>query len=232
VSQVEEEVCVRLLGGFSCMIGKHEVELTELPASLVVQLALEGRTLSRRSVLARLWPDLPLAQAGKRLRQTLWRIRSLTDGRLLRVTTETISLMARVDLPELEFFAKGIAGEGHRTLPAEWWLLTEELLPGWDDEVAIRAQDRWNQLRLLALQDLAGELLRAGDIMGAIEAATQATRVDELSESSHRTLVGAHLARADMARAQLTYRHYSRMLHRELGVRPSSEFTRLLAEGA
>lgn len=232
MSQTEEEVRVRLLGGLSCIIGQDEVELTELPASLVVQLALEGRSLSRRSVLGRLWPDLPLAQAAKRLRQILWRIRTLTEGRLLRVTAETITLVARVDLPELESFAKGIAGAGHRKLPPGWRLLAEELLPGWDDEVVIRAQDRWNQLRLLALQDLAGELLRAGDVMGAIEAATQATRVDELSEGSHRTLVGAHLARADMARAQLTYRHYSRMLHRELGVRPSAEFTRLLAEGA
>ncbi|WP_344836057.1 bacterial transcriptional activator domain-containing protein [Actinocorallia longicatena] len=225
-----DRVELRLLDGFACSIAGTEVALAEYPAELVIQVFLGGGRASRRSLQQRMWPDVTAENSAKRLRQLLWRVGTATGGRLLEAGAMTVTLAegVTVDVGEAEALARSLSRISPAGLPDGWEVLSRPLLPGWDSDEVTGARERWDQLRLLALQDLAAGLLRAGDVAAAIEIASRAQAIDALSEGSHRVLAAAHLARADRPRAERAYRAYARLLHTELGVPPSQEFQRLL----
>lgn len=220
---------VELLSAFKCRFGGRDLRFPGGPSSLIATVALEGDVLGRRAVQARMWPDLPPATASKRLRQLLWRIRRETG--ILDVADGEVGLAAgvEVDLREAEARAKDVV-EGPvpgGARPDAWRFLADGLLPGWTDDHVVAAQDRWDRLRIIALERLAERSLEDGAPLDALEFAAMAVRVDELAETAHRTMAAAHLARGDVAGARRVYARYERLLRRELGVDPSPAFRSL-----
>ena len=59
----------------------------------------------------------------------------------------------------------------------------------------------------------------------AIEAAMLAASAEPLRESAHKTLIRAHIAEGNLTEARRVYLAYRGLLARELGVRPSADFT-------
>ncbi len=178
----------------------------------------------------RVWPDLEPEAAAKRLRQLLWRVRTATAGRLLDVSMEQVRLAdhVEVDLYDAERFARRAMEHGSAP-PAEHAVLGRELLADWQDGTVLDAQERWNRLRLMALERLAEESLRAGAVLDAIEFAGMATMVDEFDEIPRRIMVSAYSLRGDHAGARRVYDAYRRLLRTELGLEPSPEFKELLS---
>jgi DNA-binding SARP family transcriptional activator len=96
--------------------------------------------------------------------------------------------------------------------PVAIMALSGDLLPGWyDDWVLIEAED-WRQLRLHALEALAGRLT---------DAACAAVRADPLRESAHAALIHIHLAEGNQSEAVREFTHYRALLHAELGLEPT-----------
>ncbi|TYB47764.1 AfsR/SARP family transcriptional regulator [Actinomadura chibensis] len=196
-------------------------------------VALEDGGVGRAAVQSRLWPDSPPREAGKRLRQALWRIGRETGGRVLDVSPAHIRLAPGVetDLRRGERFARRLSrGEADAGGRAETALLGRELLAGWTDEAVRPTRDRWDRLRLLALERLAERALLAGDVPGAMELAESAARVDQIGEAPHRILAAAHLARGDNASAWRVYARYRDLLVTEMGLEPSRWFLDLVEE--
>jgi DNA-binding SARP family transcriptional activator len=106
--------------------------------------------------------------------------------------------------------------------------LTRELLPSWSDEWLHLDRERWNQLRLYALESLAQRLLSTGQYLPALQVARAATAIDPIRETAHRIVIEIHLAEGNVASAVQSYQHYADFLMRELDVRPSSQMTVLL----
>ncbi|QXJ21780.1 hypothetical protein AGRA3207_002668 [Actinomadura graeca] len=221
---------VEVLPSFRCHLGGREVRLSRALSSLVVTVALEPRGLTREGLPARLWPDVDPPDASKRLRQALWRIRRETGDRLLEVTPDLVALRGEVtvDLRRGERLARRvIKGD----VPAGWsgtGMLGRQMLPGWQEEEVCAARDRWDRLRLLALEGLAEHTLASGDVPAAIELAEAATRVDELSEAPHRLAAAAHLTRGDHVSAWRVFLRYRRLLAEAIGLEPSSGFRDLV----
>ncbi|MFB4306308.1 BTAD domain-containing putative transcriptional regulator [Actinomadura sp. GTD37] len=200
--------------------------------------------MGRGSLQGRLWPDAAPAEAAKRLRQALWRVRRETGARILTVTPVHVGLAAdvEVDLHRGERLARRITGAAgpdgvlSRDVPPERpaldakdvGLLGGVLLPCWPDGDVRAAGDRWDRLRLLALERLAEHALASGDTMGAIELAEAAARVDGLAETSYRITAAAHLARADHVSAWRVYTRYRRLLGEEMRLEPSPGFRDLV----
>ncbi|TDD85631.1 AfsR/SARP family transcriptional regulator [Actinomadura rubrisoli] len=228
-----DDVGLDLLSCFRCRTGDTEIRLPHALCALIVTVALEPGGLSRASVQSRLWPDVPSPEAGKRLRQALWRVRRETGDRVLDVTPAQVALAGGVDvdLREAERVARAVVkGEARAVAPAGTALLARELLPGWTDEGVRAARDRWDRLRLHALERLAEHALASGDAPGAIELAEAATRVDELGETPHRLTAAAHLARGDHVSAWRVFLRYRRLLIEEIGLEPSSLFRNLFQQ--
>ncbi|GGQ37545.1 hypothetical protein GCM10010233_64490 [Streptomyces pseudogriseolus] len=105
---------------------------------------------------------------------------------------------------------------------------TRELLPGWPDEWLYSDRERWDQMRLYALESLAQRLLTAQQYLPALQAALAATAIDAIRETAQRTVIEIHLAEGNVANAVRCYQQYEAYLQRELGVSPSPQMTDLL----
>jgi DNA-binding SARP family transcriptional activator len=229
--------CVHLLSAFTCRVNGSEVVLAEFPRNLVINLVLGEHRMSRGMLMARLWPDEAPERAAKRLRQTLWRIRRLTQGRIVSANQEVVGLVegACVDFTAALGLARSVVSPAATlatlaTYPLDQWRpLALPLLPGSTSDEVHMAQQRWDRLRLLALEKIADAMLLHGDIPAAIELASHAMEVDDLSEGPYRVLAQAHLARHDIAMAQRVYGAYSALLRENLGVHPSAEFGNILS---
>jgi DNA-binding SARP family transcriptional activator len=109
-------------------------------------------------------------------------------------------------------------------------MLSVELLPDWFDEWLFLERDRWNQLRLHALEALAERLLEAGEYSQAVEAALAAVWAEPLRESAHRVLIRVYAAEGNWSQALAQYRHYRQLLDRELSVLPTIQMEQLMRE--
>jgi DNA-binding SARP family transcriptional activator len=112
--------------------------------------------------------------------------------------------------------------------PAAVASLSGDLLPGWyDDWVLVEAED-WRQLRLHALEALAGRLAAVGCWGQAADAAGAAVRAEPLRESARAALVQVHSAEGNQSEALREFTRYRTLLHAELGLEPTLRLRRLI----
>jgi DNA-binding SARP family transcriptional activator len=106
--------------------------------------------------------------------------------------------------------------------------LSADLLPDWyDDWVLIEAED-WRQLRLHALEALAGRLIALGRWGEAAGAAWAAVRAEPLRESSRAALIQVHLAEGNQSEAMREFMRYRALLDAELGLAPTARLHELV----
>jgi DNA-binding SARP family transcriptional activator len=101
-------------------------------------------------------------------------------------------------------------------------------LPDWSDDWIMLERERWDQLRLHALEALAQRLITAERYLPALEAALTAVAIEPVRESAHRTVIEVHIAEGNSACAIKHYQRYRGILQRELGVSPSQRMDRLV----
>jgi SARP family transcriptional regulator, regulator of embCAB operon len=216
-----------LLGGFSLLWGSSVLAVPRASQRLLAFLALHGRVVQRATVAGTLWPDASECHAYSNLRSALSRIestarRALTASRLELGLAEGVTVDVRL--------AQALA---HRLLDpavipnqselgmAAVAALSADLLPDWsDDWVLVEAED-WRQLRLHALEALAGRLIAAGRWGEAAGAAGAAVRAEPLRESAHAALIQLHLAEGNQSEAVREFTRYRALLNAELGLEPT-----------
>ncbi|MFD9030635.1 BTAD domain-containing putative transcriptional regulator [Streptomyces sp. NPDC059567] len=104
------------------------------------------------------------------------------------------------------------------------------MLPGWDDEWLLLERERWDQLRLYALEALAQRFQSEGRHLSALQTSLVAASIDPYRETPHRIAVEVHLAEGNPACAVKRYHDYRRLLQAELKVAPSDRLTRLVRD--
>lgn len=181
-----------------------------------------------------LWPDASESHAYSNLRSALARLER-TCRKTLQASKLELGLAegVMVDIRHSQTLARrlldpaatlGQSDLGAATLAA----LSADLLPGWyDDWVLIEAED-WRQLRLHALEALAGRLTACGRWGEAAGAACAAVRAEPLRESAHVTLIQVHLAEGNQSEAVREFTRYRALLHAELGLEPTLRLRRLV----
>ncbi|MDQ1051839.1 BTAD domain-containing putative transcriptional regulator [Streptomyces sp. V4I2] len=232
-NEASAEVSLELLGAFELTCCGSRVPAPLGAQRLLAFLGLRPDGVHRSAAAEQLWPDYPCHRAAANLRSALCQGRraccvTLIDciGQRLRV-----SPVVRVDVLRKRDSARQIV-DGPAPPPADSETLieqfTRELLPGWPDEWLHPDRERWDQIRLYALEGLAQRLLTAQQYLPALQAALAATAIDPIRETAHRTVIEIHLAEGNVASAVRCYQQYRAYLQRELGVSPSTLMTDLL----
>ena len=168
-------------------------------------------------VAGNLWPGTDPGRAQGCLRTSLWRMQDVVPG-LVSTEYDLLALEAavRVDVREDRMFQPG----GGPYAP--------ELLPGWYDDWVLQERERFRQLSMRALEQLASEWIARGRLAEALEAALEAVRLEPLRESAHRVVIAAHLAEDNVGEALAHYTLLTRLLDADLGVRPSERTRAML----
>jgi SARP family transcriptional regulator, regulator of embCAB operon len=226
---------ISVLGGFHLWwSGSIQAGIPRASQRLLAFLALHGEVISRAAVAGTLWPNSTETHAYSNLRSALARLerrcrRILHASRLELGLAEGVT----VDIRHAQTLARRLLDSAVTPKQSDLSLaavvaLSGDLLPGWyDDWVLIEAED-WRQLRLHALEALAGRLTAAGRWGEAAEAAGAAVRTEPLRESAHAALIQVHLAEGNQSEAVREFTRYRALLHAELGLEPTLRLRRVI----
>ena len=223
-----------LLGGFEFHCMDVSVLLPLGAQRLLAFLTVHKVALLRSYVAEALWPETYRRRANANLRSAIWRIRQAGHD-VLDVAGGRLSLRSdvAVDVYERQALARALldrsAPEPAGALDVDAAAaLSMDLLHDWCDEWLLLERDRWNQLRMHALEALAERLLAAGEYSQAVEAALAAVWAEPLRESAHRILIRVHAAEGNLSEAVGQYHRYRQLLHRELSTPPTAQMEELM----
>ncbi len=214
-----------LLGGFRLAREDRVVRLAHSAQRLVAFLALQARPVLRVEAAGTLWPDVTDARSVGNLRSTLWRLDRHARGVVEREGAKVaLGAFVHVDIDHARTDVAAIAhGEGLAR--------TGELLPGWYEDWVLVERERVRQSWLDAMEAISEYLVTRGEPARAVEVALRAVAMEPLRESSHRTVMRAHLARGNRAAALAQCDHYLGLLEDAgLAPRPSPALQSLLDE--
>jgi DNA-binding SARP family transcriptional activator len=217
---------VGLLGGFSL---RHRGTAVSVPASaqrVIALLALKPCALERVYVASLLWGHAGEGRAIACLRTALWRLRQVDAG-LVEATSTHVALARPVEVD-----VHGIAASARRILEGSWEESLPaggELLPDWYDEWLTIERERFDQLRLHALESLCEHLLAEGHYARAVDLGLSAIALDPLRESAHRIVIRSYIAEGNTAAAALQLDRFESLLRSRVGIAPSPQM-RTLAE--
>jgi DNA-binding SARP family transcriptional activator len=227
---------VHLLGRPQVTDGDTTYPVAVGGARLLAFLSLHCECLDRGYVAGSLWPDVLQSRAAGNLRCALNRLNS---GGLPLVKVEQSGMALRdgvlVDVRLLADWATRVVSGRHSEadLAVTAWNLGQlDLLPGWCDDWVLVERERLRQRLLHALELVSRDRTRHGRYAEAVDAALVAVNGDPLRESGQRALIEAYLAEGNWPGARRQFDRYERMLHVELGVRPSSALAALVAVAA
>ncbi|MFK0114025.1 BTAD domain-containing putative transcriptional regulator [Streptomyces sp. NPDC091217] len=227
------EISLGLLSPFELICADRQVRLPLGAQRLLAYLAMQTDGAHRGAAAEQLWPDYPCHRAAANLRSALCQGRRMVGVPLIDCIGQRLRLspLVRVDLHRLRAAARHIVdGTGPPPDDSEALIddLTRELLPGWPDDWLQLDRERWNQMRLYALERLAQRLMNSRQYLPALQAALAATAIDPIRETAQRIVMEVHLAEGNVASAVRCYQHYAKFLMHELEVSPSQQMTGLL----
>jgi DNA-binding SARP family transcriptional activator len=222
---------ITLLGGFHCVCAGQHIPLPLGAQRLVALLALQCNAVHRATAGERLWPDSTRGRASANLRSALWRCQQVSgtplidlDGKRLRLTHAVV-----IDVHEVK---RRVRDNNDDSQAPAWESLVDtlgrDLLPDWSDDWLVLERERWDQLRLHALENLGFELLRQEQYTAALQAACVAIAIEPTRETAHRLVIQVHLAEGNTATAVKHYQRYRGLLSRELGVTPTDRLNHLV----
>jgi DNA-binding SARP family transcriptional activator len=226
-------VRVLLLGRFGLAAAGDPVALAPASQRLLAYVALAGRPVGRDLAAGVLWPMALERHAHGSLRAALARLTARAPG-VLQSDGLDVWLVAgvAVDLCAAQAIARRLVVNGGgmdadraaAAVPG----LSMELLPGWYDDWALIEAENWRQLRLHALEAIAGILADAGRFGEAVGAAQAAVDADPLRESPHAVLIAAHMREGNQSEALREYERYRLRLNAALGLEPTPRLRALL----
>ncbi|MFJ8648946.1 bacterial transcriptional activator domain-containing protein [Streptomyces sp. NPDC093546] len=108
--------------------------------------------------------------------------------------------------------------------------LRQDLLPEWPEDWLSLERDRWDQLRLHALEALAQQLQAIQQYVPALQTALAAVAIDPARETAHRIVMEVHISEGNVASALKCYQQYRNLLEREFNISPSPQMKELVEE--
>jgi DNA-binding SARP family transcriptional activator len=227
---------VRVLGGFALFWDGVALRIPRASQRLLAYLALQSGMVKRATIAGTLWPDASESHAYSNLRSALARLRGTAHKALAASKLELgLAEGVMVDVRYGQGLAQRLLDPavtpdqselGMAAVPA----LSADLLPDWYDDWVLLEAEGWRQLRLDALEALAGRLIAIGRCGEAVGAAGAAVRAEPLRESARAALIQAHLARGNQSEAVREFTRYRALLATELGLAPTPRLSGLLKD--
>lgn len=216
-----------LVGHFRLTAPGAEVALGDCGARLLALLALREGRITRSGTAGTLWPETSDDHAQGSLRSALRRLPG-PARRAVDISGHDLSLApdVEVDFHERRSLAFRLLDPACASTAADLRCdamreLSTDLLPDWYEDWIRPEADAWRQLRVHALEALAGRLVQARRFGEAATAATVAVRADPLRESARAALVRVHLAEGNQSDALDEFHRYRSLIRAELGLEPT-----------
>ena len=238
----EPALRLNMLGGFeACGRGGDVITVpgrkTEM---LLAVLARAGKSgMPREKLLGLLWSDRGNDQARSSLRQTVWSLRRTfepLEPSPLRVEGDLLALdpnSVETDVQLFEHLADEATPEALEEAVA---IYNGEFLEGLvlrdpaGEDWLFYERERLNGLARGVFLRFLEHLIRSGQGNRAIETGQRLLGFDPLNEEAYRALMRLYMAQGQRALALQQFETCSRVLRRELGVRPEAETEALKAE--
>jgi DNA-binding SARP family transcriptional activator len=228
------QVQLRLLGGFGLVVEGRQIGLPFSAQRVLAALALRLHDQDRMVLGEMLYPDGRRSRTMASLRSALWRAKREAGHPLLDSRGQHLRLLdyIEVDLRKWTQYARFLTSQlradpvADCSDPVE--ALSQELLPSWSEEWLVLERQRWDVLRLHALERLAERFADDGRHVDALEAGLAAVAIEPYRESAHRAIIRAHIAEGNSASALAQYHRCQRLLTRELGVQPTAQLQALV----
>jgi SARP family transcriptional regulator, regulator of embCAB operon len=225
---------VSLLGSFELAAGVERVAVAPASQRLLAYVALAGRAVRRELAAGALWPTVREHLAHGSLRAALARLTARAPG-VVHADGPDVSLVAGVvvDLHDAQAIARRLLADAAAVDPdaaaAAIADLSAELLPGWYEDWTLVEAENWRQLRLHALEEVAGVLADAERFGEAVGAAQAAVAADPLQESPHAALIAVHMREGKPVRGAARVRALSLAARRGAGARADPPAARAAA---
>jgi DNA-binding SARP family transcriptional activator len=229
---------IAVLGGFRFWVRGKDA-LPDLPGGsqrLLAFLALRERSVTRAAAAGTLWPEASEDHAHASLRSAISRLTLIAHEAVI-VTFQNIRLAdhVAVDIREARALAHrllnpGELARGDDLSNSAITALSADLLPDWYDDWSLVEAEDWRQLRLHALDALTERLIASGHYGDAMSAALAAVKAEPLRETSHASLIRAHIAEGNRAEAVSAFDRYRALLRAELGLEPSPQVQALITD--
>ena len=245
-------VRVSLLGPLQIEIGGRPVEglqCTKVQELLGFLLLRRDRSHSRESLAALLWEESEPGQERRRLRQTLWRLRSALaaageagDTPLELAGTDWIHLRPRADLwLDVEALDRAYqeAEEvpGHRLgrdvverIRSAIALYRGEFIEGLYCEWCLFERERLNHRYVVLLDKMMSYCLAHGECEQGIEYGGRILSEDRARECTHHALMRLYYLAGDRTAALRQYQRCVEALEEELGVAPARPIVELFEQ--
>ena len=224
---------VKLLGGFELTVDDRRSRSRRERSGSWRSSRSRDRPVLRAHVAGSLWLETTEEHACANLRSTLWRLRRAAEG-LVEASGQQLGLGPDVvvDVRVSAALARRLLTDiDHprevQNLELDLDALRADVLPDWYDDWIVFERERFRQLRLHALDLLAGLFLELGRPARAMETALAAVAAEPLRESAHRAVIRIHLAEGNAGEAVRQYRLYRRLAG-ELGLEPSAQIKELI----
>jgi DNA-binding SARP family transcriptional activator len=228
-----DAVYIGLLGGFECARAGSRISLPLGAQRLLALLALREDGAHRAGAAERLWPDSSTGRAAGNLRSALWRGRRVAETTVIECIGPRLRMSPSVyvDLNAVQRQIREVLEGGSHAADRDCEVLvaalSRELLPDWTEDWLVLERERWDQVRLHALEGVAERLRAREQYLGALKTALAAVAVEPIRETAHRIVIEVHLAEGNAASALQHYQRYRALLQRELGVAPSPRMAQL-----
>lgn len=211
---------------------------------VLAMLAVEhDRAIAQDELAEVLWPGRTPRSWESMLRTAVSRVRtifaSLSSGEDALATISAANGCYRLDLPPDSSIdthdATGLldaalsdtlAGDDEAArdhAAAARRMLTRQFLPGLSAVWIDLQRDRLGSALVQTLEVLSSAHARLGETSAAVATAREAIALQPLRESSHRTLMAAHVAAGNRAEGVRAYERTRKLLMDELGVHPAPE---------
>lgn len=228
-------VDLQLLGRFECRVDGRRVPVSPRGRRLLALVALQGsRGLSRAAIGAVLWPGHPTNRQKANVRGVLHRLPPAIATHLVVDDAIRLDDSWNVDHAEVVRLAGGDGTLAHRTgvdgapaLTAEH--LARSLLPEWDEPWLDNARQRFDDLRLRAMEALARQRRDEGHAVEALSVAEEALAARPTRQTAASLVVELHLDQGNVHDALTVTRRFAETLDTDLGARPTDDFLALTA---
>jgi DNA-binding SARP family transcriptional activator len=223
---------VRLIGGLSLELDGRDLELprSRRGRALLAWLALHPGDHARGSVASLFWPQVLDESARASLRAALTELRGALGPAAvyLATTRETVGLAG--DERELWIDVRAFeALVAARQMEKAVEIGAGELLTGLDDDWVLEARSDHDRRVMEALETLAEEAERRGNLAAAVRHSRSAAALDPLDEQAARRLIARLYGAGETAGALAAYDGLAARLRSALGIAPSPA-TRALVE--
>ena len=227
------KVGLRLLGGFELSFQGRPLDVPMASQRILALLALRNQPLQRSYVAGTLWPDYSEDRATANLRTALSRL-PLGPGVLVVTTGRLVALSREIEVDLHSTYRRVhcvlYGGDDVLSLEMVREELMADLLPGWYEDWTTTEQERYEEIRLRALENLSQGLLDAGRTAAAVETGLAAVAADPLRETTQGLLISSYLAEGNRAKALSQFRKFRSLLWQELGVEPSPTVASLITD--